>query len=384
MSIALKKESTFGAVLLVAGCCIGAATIGLPVVSVVSGFFPSSLMMFFSYLFTTGMGLLLLEATLWFEHKVNLLSIAQFTLGRLGKTITGALFLFLFYGIFVAYLDAGGQLLEQALGVPKQAAMCLCVILVSATIYKGVRSVDLINRILMAGLLLSYLLLVTMGLSDMQLKNLEHKNWLASLGTLPILFICFGYQNLVPSLACYLQKNIQQIRTAIILGNMIPFLFYLLWNFVVLGMISDPRSNLDRSTIVTDLLIQANQSKSIIYLVNIFSLFGLFTSFITIGISFIDFIKDAFKSPPSKLVLHSLVLLPPLFICFIYSDLFLLALNFAGGFIDILLFGMLPISFVWIGRYKKGAQGSYQVKGGKGFLIIMLLLCITLIAIRLF
>jgi tyrosine-specific transport protein len=64
MSIAIRKENSFGVVLLVAGCCIGAGMIGLPVVSAVSGYLPSSIAMFISYVFTTATGLLLLEASL--------------------------------------------------------------------------------------------------------------------------------------------------------------------------------------------------------------------------------------------------------------------------------------------------------------------------------
>ena len=105
----VKKEGVLGSILLISGCCIGAGTIGLPVLSAVAGFLPSIMVMFFSYLFTTGMGLLLLEATLWFDEKVNLLSIAQFALGRVGKWATGFFFLFLFYSLFVAYVDGGGQ-----------------------------------------------------------------------------------------------------------------------------------------------------------------------------------------------------------------------------------------------------------------------------------
>lgn len=368
---------------MVTGCCIGAGMIGLPVLSAASGFLPSSLAMLFSYLFTTASGLLLLEAALWFDQKVNLFTIAQFALGRFGKALIGSLFLFLFYSLFVAYLDAGGQLLGSALSAlfplpnPKLAGMILSPLLVSAIIYRGVGAVDLVNRFLLLGLVASYLLLLIVGLPHVEVANLEHTNWSLSLMTLPILFISFGYQNLVPSLVSHLRQNVKLLRLVIVVGNGIPLLFYLLWNFVILGMIAEP--GVAGSGIVSELLEKAHSSASVLYWVNAFSFFALFTSFITIALSFVDFVRDGFTKPPSELILHALVLLPPLVICLLVPNLFLQALNFAGGFVDVLLFGILPVVIVWMGRYAKGIQGAYQVAGGKPFLVAMFLLSLALL-----
>jgi tyrosine-specific transport protein len=389
-TIATTKENTFGAILMVAGCCIGAGMIGLPILTAATGFFPSSLAMVFAYLFSTGAGLLLLEAALWFEGKVNLLSMAQFTLGRAGKILTGALFLFLFYSIFVAYTDAAGHLIGSVLGfvfqIPPQReiGIVLSSLFVGAMIYRGLSSIDRINRIFMIGLTLSYALLITGGLPHVQLKNLDYVNWKTTLATLPILFICFGYQNLVPSLTYYLRRNVAATRFAILAGNLIPLVFYSLWNFVILGMISQPETIPANTGLVTELLKSATASVSILLAVQAFSFFALFSSFITIAISFLDFLKDAFRTPPPDFLLQGLVLIPPALIALSYPHLFLQALSFAGGFIDVLLFGILPIGIVWMGRYVKKAKGPYQVAGGKTFLILMLLLSIAILLLRIF
>jgi tyrosine-specific transport protein len=70
---------------MITGCCVGAGTLGLPVQSAISRYVPSVMVLVFAFLFTTRMGLLLLEATLWFDEKVNLFSMADFALGRIGK-----------------------------------------------------------------------------------------------------------------------------------------------------------------------------------------------------------------------------------------------------------------------------------------------------------
>jgi tyrosine-specific transport protein len=42
-----KPGSIFGGVLLIAGSCIGAGMLGLPIITGIAGFFPSLLMFFF-------------------------------------------------------------------------------------------------------------------------------------------------------------------------------------------------------------------------------------------------------------------------------------------------------------------------------------------------
>ena len=377
----IQKESTFGATMMVTGCCVGAGMIGLPVLSAAAGFLPSFLAILLAYAFTTGTGLLLLEATLWFEGRVNLLSIAEVTLGRFGKALIGGLFLFLFYGIFVSYFDGGGQVFNSLYPMPRFCGQLLSLGFVSAILYSGARGVDRVNRFLMVGLGLSYCLILGIGLLHVDLKNLEHANWKAGLATLPILFICFGYQNLVPSLTHYLRKNVQAIRWAIVVGNLVPLLFYLLWNFVLLGMISNPASLHTESGLVGELFEQTSFG-SILAFVQMFSFFALFTSFITVGLSFVDFLRDPFRTPPREFVLQALVLLPPLAISLSIPHLFLKALSFAGGFIDICLFGIFPALAVWIGRYSNGMEGPYRVAGGKAFLVFMLVLSMAFLLVR--
>lgn len=378
MSIALsKKNSTFGAMMMVTGCCIGAGMIGLPVLSAVSGFLPSALAMLLAYVFTTSTGLLLLEATLWFDRQVNLISIAQLILGRTGKFLIAALFLFLFYGIFVAYFDGGGQIFSSLLHVSKNTATLLCAGFVSLVLYTGTQGVVKINRFLMIGLAVSYLLIIGVGLPLVEPQNLTRIDWVGSLATLPILFICFGYQNLVPSLTHYLQKNTRSIRFAIIAGNFIPLLFYILWNFTILGISPDLGEG---KTLVTDLL--ATTAPSVLPYVTAFCAFALFTSFITVAFSFQDFLRDAFQTPPHDLILQMLVLVPPLFISLSFPNLFLQALSFAGGFIDVLLFGIFPICIVWAGRYKKKIEGPYRFPGGRLMLLSLSALCLTFLCIR--
>ena len=390
----LKKESAFGATLLITGCCIGAGMLGLPVVSALAGFIPSTCAMLLCYGFTTATGLLLLEATLWFDQRVNLLSIAHFAFGKIGKAITWFLFLFLFYCLFVAYMEGGGQLFHSFLAplfnntpVARGAGIFLCSALVGAIAYFGANAIDKMHRVLMMGLGAAFSVLICLGLPQGAASNLLHSNWISAVGTLPLLLICFGYQNLVPSLTYFLKRNVKALRFSIIVGNFIPFLLYFVWNYVVLGLIQDPHSaSVAGSDMVTGLL-GASQSPSVNLCVKMFSLFAILTSFIPNTMTFVDFLKDGIKLPSLSrsaydLLILSIALVPPFVFTLFNPHLFLKALGFAGGFIDVLLFGILPAAIVYVGRYIKNIQGPYIMPGGRLSLLLIVLMSIGFLLLR--
>src|SRR6186713_1375630 len=107
------KGSVLGTILLVGGSCIGAGMLGLPVPSAMAGFIPSTFMFVLSCFFMIVTGLLLLETTLAFEGEVNLITMADKTLGKEAKTLVFILFGFLFYSIMVAYSSGSGALFSD-------------------------------------------------------------------------------------------------------------------------------------------------------------------------------------------------------------------------------------------------------------------------------
>lgn len=387
----IKKENTLGATLLITGCSIGAGMIGFPVMTALAGFFPSTIAMILCYLFTTITGLLILESTLWFDQKVNLLSIAQFALGKSGMMITGFLFLSLFYCLFVAYIDSGGQLFSEILSVivqqqiSREIGIVACVTFVAAIIYAGTKIVDGLNRGLMIGLVVSYGTLITVGLSEVNFNKLLTFDITAAISTIPILLICFGFQNLVPSLTYYLQRNSDAMRFAIIVGNLIALLLYVVWNFVILGMLSETKAGKSESEMVIGLLEGSSHVAMVVTFIKIFSFCAILTSFLANAMTFVDFLKDGLKVTSKfkhECLVYGLVLIPPMIFTLSYPHLFLKALGLAGGLVDVLLFGILPAVIVWIGRYVKGAKGPYTVIGGKVTLSIIILLSLLFLFVR--
>ena len=374
----VTQKRFLGATMLITGCCVGVGMVGLPVVSRLAGFLPTTLAMLLCYIFTTISGLLLLEATLWFKDKINLSSIAERTIGKPGKILTISLFLFLFYSLFVAYLDAGGELFAQMLAyvlpftISHATGTLLCMLFIVSVSLAGTICIDNYNRIMIVGMIVSYIFLVALGLPNVNKQNLLTLNWAQMFTVFPILLICFGYQNLVPSVTYYLNKDIRAVRLAIIIGNFLPLIVYVIWNYVIIGILSASQVGRDSGAVIISDLLQSvsGPSVKVIFIIKSFSLFAMLTSFLPSTLSFADFVKDGFQKvlkPQGKLaniLVYTAIFLPATVFSLNYPQIFLTALSFAGGFIDVLLYGVLPAIVVLIGRKSFSKADSYRVFGG--------------------
>jgi len=392
-----QKGNLFGATLFIAGCAIGAGTVALPLVSALAGFIPSAFAMILAYSFAVVTGFFLMEAVLWFEERVHLTTLAKFALGTVGQGIAWFFFLFLFYCLFIAYMEGGGQLFSQMLSFtfqrdfPREVGIFIFVFFVGGLVFLGTHAVSYISRIFMLGAVIAYAALITLGLPHVEKEALLVRNWSAVFATIPILLICFGYHILIPTLTHYVKRNVQILKKAILIGNAIPFFVYLLWNFVILGILPDlSRSTLEnivhQGSLVTALLEKASQSQSILFFASTFSLFAILTPFMACSIAFVDFLKDGFKQFPKfqrEPLLFAIIFTPPMLCSLVYPNLFISALSFAGGFFDVVLFGLIPVLIVWVGRYKKGMQGPYLTPGGKPLLIVVMLFCLLVLTYRL-
>jgi tyrosine-specific transport protein len=143
-----KEGSVFGGILLIAGSCIGAGMLGLPIQTGLSGFFPSLGLFFCACLFMTVTALILVEVSSWFPSRVNLLTMSAKTIGPIGKHLCWVTYLFLFYSLLVAYISGSGHLFQTILyntfsyAVPIWPCSLLFVLLFGWVVYLGTRHVD--------------------------------------------------------------------------------------------------------------------------------------------------------------------------------------------------------------------------------------------------
>ncbi len=369
--------------LLIAGSCIGAGMLALPILTGMAGFFPSFVMFFIAWIFMTTTGLLLVEVNGWFEHPVNFISMVGHTLGMVGRVLCWLLYLFLFYALLVAYMVGSGNHVSNLLmhliqwNIPDWIGTIFFVILFGWVVYLGTYPVDLLNRGLMIGKILAYLLLIILGLKYITPKLLLYTDIKYSLFALPILLISFGFQNMIPSLSVYLGGDTRRIRMAIIGGSLFTFCIYLFWQLIALGIlpvsgkegiISSFHNDIDAAQSIRNYLKAGWVGSS----AQILAFFAILTSFLAQSLALVHFLRDGLKINRKKrehVSLCALALLPPLVFSILFPQIFFQALNFAGGICAVILFGVFPAMMVWIGRYRKNIRSENPVRGGKPLLI---------------
>lgn len=391
-----KPGSMIGGILLIGGSCIGAGMLGLPIITGLSGFFPSLVMFLAAWAFMTLTGLLLVEVNGWFTTQVNLVTMVGHALGGFGRVLSWFLYLFLFYALLVAYISGSGGLSAtffQAFlntKIPVWVGSLFFVLLFGFVVYQGTRPVDLWNRVLMVGKIASYVGMVFLGMRFVKMSLLTYTQPSYVLFSLPILVISFGFHNMIPSLTAYMKGDLKRVRLTILGGSFFALLVYLIWQFVVLGIVPVAGSNGIVESLHSDQ--EASQAVSKILGVSWVStfaqtlgFFAILTSFLAQSLSLVHFLADGLKVSYEKkenVWLCALALGPPLILSLIYPQLFFKALNFAGGICAVFLFGILPVLMVWIGRYRKKIQTSYQVTGGKPLLLGILVFSLLIMFVQ--
>ena len=369
--------------LLVAGTCIGGGVLALPVLTSQAGFFLSMGIYLACWLFMASTGLLFLEIALWMKDGANIVSMAEKILGFPGKIIAWGLYLFFFYCLTLAYIVGIGNLLVEALqgaiSLTNWQGQLLFLLVTTPIIYIGTRLVGRLNIYLMIGLGISYLTFVFLGYQHVNSEYLMRVDWSHLWAALPISFTAFAYQGIVPTLVHYMNRNVKQIRLAIILGSFLPFIIYAIWQWLILGIIPAEGEN----SLMSALQHEQNAVYPLKNILNIpklyvvgqfFAFFALITSFFGVSLGLLDFLADGLKiekTPIKKVWLCALVICPPLLIALSYPYLFLTVLGYAGGFGSALLLGLLPIAMVWRGRYHLKLTGEYKVFGGHSLLILL-------------
>lgn len=382
-----KPGSLIGGILLITGSSVGAGMLGLPIITGLAGFFPSLAMFVVVWLFMTATGLLLVEANGWFSRKVNFMSMVEHSLGKGGKILCLVTCLFLFYSLLVAYISGSGSLFSSLVSgmgwkIPNWMGSLLFVALFGVVVYTGTRKVDLWNRVLMAVKITFFLALVFLGIWFVDPELLTYTKPSLAIFSIPILVISFGFHNMIPTLTSYMKGDIQRVKLAILGGSLFAFAIYLIWNILVVGIVpvEGPHGLIETFRMDQEgsqALVAVLKSPWIAVFAQGLAFFAILTSFLAQALSLVHFLADGFKIDSSRdrenPWLCLLVLLPPLILALLCPMLFFKALNFAGGFCAVLLFGILPALIVWIGRYRKGASSAYQVPGGKSVLIFVLL-----------
>jgi tyrosine-specific transport protein len=385
----IKKGSLLGGILLVSGTTVGVGMLALPVVTSFSGFFPSIGLLVMVWFLMTFTAFLLLEVNLWMKEEVNLLSMAEITLGKRAAFLCGVVYLFLLYCLTTAYLSTSAAALSDAcqkafdVDLPIWISSVPYLVVFGMFVYLGTQYADLFNRLLMAGLVVSYMILITSLPQHVKIEHLSFVNWKGSLVAISYIVLSFGFHIIIPTLVTYFDRNIPLLKKALFWGSLVPLFVYIIWEYLVLGTLPLTGDDglfsiwVEKKRIISS-LENVTRSPQVALGARWFEFFAVLTSFIGVSLSLVDFLADIIhvllkvKSKSStlgKMVLCLLTFVPPYLFSIFNPKIFYQALNLAGVFGVVILLMIYPVFMVWSGRYKMNQVSEFKVWGGKPALV---------------
>jgi len=348
-----------------------------------------------AFMYWTAM--LILEASLRFKDGESFLTMAQKALGPWGAGITWCFFLLLFYTLQAAYLSGSGRIMIDALEgflriqLPPFFDILPLLVIFAPFMYFGISVVDRLNRYLMIGMLMSYIIIISWLLPGVQPQLLSYSNWSFSLLSFSVIVTSFGYQVIIPSLVTYLDRHIPSIKKCLFFGSLIPLLVYVFWNLVMLGSLSVEGNNGLAHAFSMDLplskLLRIHTHHDFVgALARSFSIFAIVTSFLGVSQGIFDFLKDGVKasgSPKKTLLAFLLTFIPPACLIIFLESSFMRLIEYAGAMASIIL-GIIPIVIVWQLRKRRDVYVEYRAPGNKlalisGIAFFSLVVCLVLL-----
>jgi len=381
----MHKGRLLGGILLVSGTTIGAGMLALPVSSGISGFYPSLLIFCLIWAFMLYTAFLMLEVALWMKGGSNLITMAEYTLGRFGHWIAWGAYLVLLYLLNIAYLSVGSKLMiggfSSILGVslPSWLGLLPFLLIFGSFVYLGTKAVDSVNRLFMMGLMITFAIIIIIATPSVDKSLLSETHYKYLPVAVSIIVTAFGFHIIIPSLLNYLDRDVRKVKTSIFIGSMAPLLVYIFWQFLVQGIVPiEGVGGLKEAWELGDSAIVPMQgilnTPTISLVANLLAFFAIVTSFLGVSLSLTDFLADGLKikkDKKGKSIISLIAFLPPLIVALTYRRAFLSALGYAGAFGVVILLCILPAAMVWKGRYIMKIKGSFITPGGKGALIFV-------------
>lgn len=371
---------------LIIGNLIGAGILALPISLGLVGATPSiiaiilytALMLFTAYVLADEAG----EAKS--EH-FDYPSLYGHYLGKWGKGIaiaTNAIFL---YGILVAYISGGTQIMSEILGITDShiyVALAVAAVFITLTIM-DLSIIYKYNTVLIIGLFIAFIGLIIFSVPHIQVERLSFTDWKYFGLTLPLVVTAAHFHNIIPTLCKDLKWDVKRLKDAILYGMIAAVIINTAWTFCGIGCLGREGDNGLITAYVNNLpatVPMSNIFNSQMFTIAavIFSMVAITTSFLANGLGLMGFVKDILhntfkidKGYVTKLV----TFVPPVIVALIWPEVFIKAINIAGGIGIVTLFGVLPCMIAVI---KKENSLRFRITGGF-FLILALIALISVI-----
>lgn len=395
MSTDVKKSSLLSATFLIAGWCISNNFLSLSTNTGFSGFFPSLLSNIIALFFLQiPSALLYTEAILALKDGVNIISLCKKIAGPLTAIVITTLFLLLHYSwisyYFLQILPTLSYFLQPLFPftITSMISGTLFILLLIIIVFSGLSITARINFVLFTALLLTTLWFTFLRINAVSPQFLLRSEWAFAFFGIPFYVGTYYYQSILPTLSTYLQRNYIKIRNAIFWASLTIFLFNILWELLIIGII--PESLLWKSSTGFGngevALLLFKDSILLQHILHSLLFFSITTSILINGYILVDVFSDGMQIPVEKRkgikrFIFCLIIFVPSALLSHFESWALLEEKIVGWG-ELILIGPLPALLVWRIRYLHKLPAPQLLIGGRATLIAFTLFSILIFYIQ--
>ena len=288
-------------------------------------------------------------------------------------------------------MSGGADLLEKTIlpiigiNVPDKVSLLIFLIIVIPIFFKGAVAIVKSNSIIFAIKLISFLIVVFAGVAfitpNLGTFVISQAKYMPR--AYPIFFTALWFHFMIPVIAKLNNYDRKRCHKIFAVGLILPVVLYILWVGVMLSLVPrDGDGNTffkllsNKETVGTMISYAMHNNPNIPnimkFSLNLFSNMAMLTSFLTVGISAYDYIRDTFKINQTRLgIVNNLTLtmLPPAFFALFFPNGFVIILQQAA---ILLMLSNLVVLTCCLKEYQRLAnQPSKALIWGLGGIIVL-------------
>ena len=365
-------KQLFRASALLTGTIIGAGVLGIPYVVAQSGFLTGLLTILILGIAILLMNLFMGEIVLRTPGNHQLPGYAERYLGKWGKRIAILAMFLVIYGALVAYIIGEGVALSAIFGLTPFIFSLIFFVFVAVFIFIGLKAITK-YELLFASIVLLLILLISgfaVFSSQFNISNLASFDIAKILIPYGVILFAFAGASSIPEMKEYLSHDRKKLKKAIVLGSLIPIASYILFAFTTIAI-----TGINTTEIAT-IGLGNYLGNSMILFGNIFAIFAMLTSFLTLALAMKEIYMFDYDIKPIHAWLLTMFI--PLIIFLIGANNFIKVVGLtgavAGGLEGIL------ITLIYFRARKKGSrQPEYKLKKMKSLKIVGAILILVFI-----
>jgi tyrosine-specific transport protein len=359
-------QKKIGAILLIAGTCIGSGMIALPLVLAKLGLVPSILLMILIWSVTYYTSLVNLELNLQAGEGLPLGQLGRRFSGKIAEAIGVVSLKLLSYSLLAVFIYGAASILQQLIASHEGVTYSFnwiatwLTIGIAVILMFSIKLIDYINRLLFIGLMAIVMVLI-IGLAvsiewhNLPLLGAKYSDLNAWWAVIPVVFTSFGFQVIFHTLTNYCHKNTRMLRQAFFWGSLIPAIVYIVWTSSILSVVYHERPDFYGQMVegkaevggLIQVLSGIAKWESVQLLVWWISLLAIATSVLGVGIGLCDSLKRSIaryvSHPNLRGFFASLLAIVPAYLAVIFiPNAFISVLGFAGMILAVIAI-LLPI-----------------------------------------